>query len=100
MPPRSIRLGRSYIASDEFEHISMDSIHLQVCLQLFFHPEVIKLGFETGAEIRRHRGQIELREERLNGDVLNPDEVILVVFNGEAVLDQEHAVASLTITNV
>ena len=40
------------------------------------------------------------RVERVHGQVLSPDEIVLVVLDSEAVLDQEEAVGSLTVSDV
>ena len=70
---------------------------LEVRLKLWLQVQRHQL---VGKQLIHFAIDCSFRVERVYGQVLSPDEIVLVVLDSEAVLDQEEAVGSLTVSDV
>ena len=68
-------------------------VRLKLWLQVQSHQLVSKQLIHFGIDS-------SLRVESVYSQVLSPDEIVLVVLDSEAVLDQEEAVGSLSVSDV
>ena len=75
----------------------MERDQLQVCLELGLQVQFYQL---VGKQLIDLGIDGAYRVERVDCQVLSPDEIVLVVLDSEAVLDEEEAVRSFPISNV